>query len=204
MGSSTTPPEPRKKPATRAGVDITEAILTAAETLIAEEGLARFTTNRLGELAGVSVGSLYQYFPNKEAVLAELARRLERRTQAQLLDVLERSADEPLAVVVERVVDVMIAGIGSTRFRRALREAVPSGWALETSAEVDATVRDRLHGELARRADVREGAYALMAWVVGHALEGAIEAMVMGDPAMLESPDVRRELETLVMAYLRR
>ena len=70
---------PRKPPSTRAGADIIESVLAAASQVLDERGLDGFTTNQVAERAGVSIGSLYQYFPNKDALLAELARRLERR-----------------------------------------------------------------------------------------------------------------------------
>jgi AcrR family transcriptional regulator len=52
-----------------------EAILEAAAQILERHGAAALTTNRIAERAGVSIGSLYQYFPNKHAVLAELIRR---------------------------------------------------------------------------------------------------------------------------------
>lgn len=53
-----------------------EAILEATTRILRQDGLAAVNTNRVAELAGVSVGSLYQYFPSREAILAELVRRL--------------------------------------------------------------------------------------------------------------------------------
>ena len=52
-----------------------EAIVHAGARVLADRGWAGFTTNRVAEVAGVSIGSLYQYFPGKEAILAELIRR---------------------------------------------------------------------------------------------------------------------------------
>jgi AcrR family transcriptional regulator len=180
-----------------------EAILTAAEAVIDEGGLAGFTTQRVVDRAGVSVGSLYQYFPSKESILAELARRLERRTQQHLIEIFEQSADVSLDVTAERVVDALLVGIGGLMFRRTLRREVPSGWIEDTSNAVDSDVRTRLEGELARRGDVRDGPYALMAMVIGHAIEGAIEAAVLVDPALAKTPVFRGELVQLVTRYLR-
>jgi len=195
-------PRPRKTRSTRSGEAIIDAILAAAEALIEEDGLEKFTTNRVGERAGVSVGSLYQYFPNKQAILAELNRRLERRVQTQLSELLAACAALPIGQTAERVVDLLLGGIGGLRFRGALQRAVPYGWTDETSTEVDAHIRGSVEAELGRRADVREGPYQLMAWVVAHALEGVIEAVVRSQPALLESPAFRAELIELVTRYL--
>ncbi len=52
-----------------------EAIIEATTRILKREGRAALTTNRIAQVAGVSVGSLYQYFPNKEALLAEVKQR---------------------------------------------------------------------------------------------------------------------------------
>lgn len=109
-------PQPPKPPRTGTGAEIIESILAAAEWVIDREGLPRFTANRVAERAGVSVGALYQYFPNKEAVLAELARRLEQRTREQLLHILDTSRSVPIAATAARVVDVLLDGIGELAF----------------------------------------------------------------------------------------
>ncbi len=51
---------------------LVDAIIQACRQILAEEGAERLTTNRIAEVAGVTIGSLYQYFPNKEAILADL------------------------------------------------------------------------------------------------------------------------------------
>ena len=69
---------PRKAPAQARARQTVEAILEAAVELFSSKGYARTSTNHLAARAGVSVGSLYQYFPNKDAILTTLlARHLE-------------------------------------------------------------------------------------------------------------------------------
>jgi AcrR family transcriptional regulator len=64
--------EPRRKPRQVRAELTRERILTAAAHVFAEHGYAAGTTNRIAERARISIGSLYQYFPNKDAILAEL------------------------------------------------------------------------------------------------------------------------------------
>lgn len=64
--------EPRRKPRQVRAELTRERILTAAAHVFAERGYAGGTTNRIAERARISIGSLYQYFPNKDAILAEL------------------------------------------------------------------------------------------------------------------------------------
>lgn len=63
---------PRKKPLQARSAFTVQAILDAAARVLASHSLDGFNTNRVAEVAGVSVGSLYQYFPNKDALIASL------------------------------------------------------------------------------------------------------------------------------------
>lgn len=63
---------PRKEPIQARSAELVAAILKAAVRVLEREGAARFTTIRVAQAAGVSVGSLYQYFPNKQAILFRL------------------------------------------------------------------------------------------------------------------------------------
>src|SRR6201996_4238210 len=62
----------RKQPKQARSAQLVSDILMAATQVLARDGAHRFTTARVAEKAGVSVGSLYQYFPNKEAILFRL------------------------------------------------------------------------------------------------------------------------------------
>ena len=199
---TTDPPKPPRPPRTGVGVEIVEAILTAAEAVIDEDGMAQFTTNRVAARAGVSIGSLYQYFPNKAAVLAELARRLELRTRAQLGEILHEARTVPVEKTATLVVDAMLYGIGGLGFRRTLLQEVPSSWKDDTSSAVDAEMRAHVETVISDRDDVRPGDRGLMAWVIAHAIEGVVEVTVRTAPEMIGSPGFRTELIELVRRYL--
>ena len=100
-------------------------ILEAAIQVLAEEGAQRFTTARVAEKAGVSVGSLYQYFPNKAAILFRLQTDEWRSTTTLLRGILEDPAKPPL----ERLRTVVHAFVRSeceeAEMRVALADAAP-------------------------------------------------------------------------------
>ena len=73
--SAEVPEAPRKRPTQRRARATVDAILLAAAHILKTEGGEHASTNRIAELAGVSIGSLYQYFPNKESVIAALRER---------------------------------------------------------------------------------------------------------------------------------
>jgi AcrR family transcriptional regulator len=73
--SATTRPKPRKTPRQARSAETVRVILEAAARILESQGLAGFTTNAVAERAGVSIGSLYQYFPSKEALTGALIRQ---------------------------------------------------------------------------------------------------------------------------------
>jgi AcrR family transcriptional regulator len=74
MPSPRTKRTPRKKPAQQRSRETVRAIVTAAARILSRDGYEKTNVNHVAELAGVSIGSLYQYFPSKEALVAEVAR----------------------------------------------------------------------------------------------------------------------------------
>jgi len=86
----------RKQPKQARSTELVAVILEAALHVLAEEGAHRFTTTRVAERAGVSVGSLYQYFPNKAAILFRLQSDEWRQTTDLLGCILEDVNKPPL------------------------------------------------------------------------------------------------------------
>ncbi|MDT7933366.1 MAG: helix-turn-helix domain-containing protein [Sphingomonadaceae bacterium] len=86
----------RKNPKQARSAALVEAVLQAAAQVLANEGAARFTMARVAEAAGASVGSLYQYSPNKAALLFRLQSDEWRETTELLRAILEDSAKPPI------------------------------------------------------------------------------------------------------------
>lgn len=103
------PIEPRKAPRQARAIVTVDAILEAAAHILGRGGLAALTTNAVAERAGVSIGSLYQYFPAKEAILTELIRR-KRQTVLDAMRSAARKADGmPLTQAVDGLIEAGIA-----------------------------------------------------------------------------------------------
>jgi AcrR family transcriptional regulator len=111
---------PRKLPKQARSSELVRAILEAAVRVLRRDGAAGFTTSRVAEQAGVSVGSLYQYFPNKQAILFRLQAE-EWATTADLLDGI--LSDERLAAP-ERLRAAMRAFFRSEYDEVSLRRAL--------------------------------------------------------------------------------
>lgn len=115
----------RKQPRQARSNDLVAAVLEAALQVLAAEGAQRFTTSRVAEKAGVSVGSLYQYFPNKAAILFRLQSDEWRRTTALLCAILEDTARAPLARLRALVHAFVRSECEEAAMRVALHDAAP-------------------------------------------------------------------------------
>ncbi|MGC4024439.1 MAG: TetR family transcriptional regulator [Mesorhizobium sp.] len=115
----------RKQPKQSRSTELVVAILEAAVQVLAEEGAQRFTTARVAEKAGVSVGSLYQYFPNKAAILFRLQSDEWQRTTDQWRAILEDKAQPPLDRLRSLVHAFVRSEIDEAALRVALDDAAP-------------------------------------------------------------------------------
>lgn len=100
---------PKKQPKQARSQATFEAIVEATARVLGTEGRVRLSTNRVAEVAGVSVGSLYQYFPNKEALLTELRRRYDQRFMDRMVRELGQVGRLPLREAVPEFLRFMIA-----------------------------------------------------------------------------------------------
>jgi len=115
----------RKDPKQARSNQLVEAVLDAAVQVLTKEGAQRFTTARVAERAGVSVGSLYQYFPNKAAILFRLQSDEWQRTSALLRGILEDQATPPLARLRRLVHAFIQSECEEAAIRTALSDAAP-------------------------------------------------------------------------------
>src|ERR1700691_69956 len=101
------PTSPRKKPRQQRSQATVECILDATARVLCTTGYDRASTNRIAMSAGVSVGSLYQYFPSKEALVAALVERHVAQMTSLVKGKLAEVATAPLEVAVRTMIDSM-------------------------------------------------------------------------------------------------
>ncbi len=195
---------PRKSPTQERSRATVEAILEAAARVLVQDGYDRFSTNRVAATAGVSIGSVYQYFPSKEAIVGALA----ERTFETELNLIERRliavANAPTGMAVRELIDAIVESHGlDPKLRHAIIAQVPRVGALEKKFDVEDRVARLVKGVLqSRRQEVRPKDLEMSAFILVHAVEAAIHAALAKKPDYLMSRHFREELATLVLNYL--
>lgn len=129
----------RKQPQQARSTELVAAILEAAVQVLAKEGAARFTTARVAEKAGVSIGSLYQYFPNKVAILFRLQSDEWQQTTQMLCRILENLEEPPLDRLRNLVHAFIRSECEEAPMRGALNDAAPLYRDAPQAQEVRAT-----------------------------------------------------------------
>jgi AcrR family transcriptional regulator len=115
----------RKSPLQARSTRLVSDILEAAVRVLGREGARRFTTARVANEAGVSVGSLYQYFPNKEAILFRLQTDEWKQTTELLRRILGDSSRQPLERLRAVVTAFFRSECDEAELRVALGDAAP-------------------------------------------------------------------------------
>ena len=199
---------PRKSPTQDRARETVAAILEAAVDLFSTRGYARTSTNHIARRAGVSVGSLYQYFPNKDAVLtALLARHLGAVESAISTCIpLLRDPAVPLRDGVRRLLELLReVHEADPRLSRAIEQqagqmpVVPEGLAGYKQGHV-ATLEEIL----STRPDVRPGPHALMAVLLAAVTETVSGILVHATPGRFGRDEALDEAVEALSRYVER
>jgi len=180
-----------------------EAILDAAVRVLKRDGVSAITTNRIAEIAGVSIGSVYQYFPDKRAIFIALHRRhveeIDRRIEQTVIAHAAAPLEALLRAMVEAVVEAHSAdpvlhellstqvphrGDGTREFAQRLQGV----FRLAISARTN---------ELGRRRPER------LAFVLAHMLDALGHGAALRRPPELSLAEAKQEAVRAMLTYLK-
>ncbi len=197
---------PRKRPVQRRARTTVEDILRAAAQVFSRHGYAAGTTNRIAERAGISIGSLYQYFPNKDAILVALVEQHITQSTARLFEVLRQTLEQGLNLegTLRRIVEEMVAlHAGHPRLHRVLFEEAPRPPSLRRVLhESEQRLAEATAHFLAANPEVKVRRPEAAAYVVVQLVEGLTHQFVLHPPEALDATTFTEELVALVRAYL--
>lgn len=201
------PATPRRTPRQERSQFTVDAIFEAVARTVATQGEAGLTTNRIAEAAGVSVGSLYQYFPSKEAILSAMLDQHCDRVMLELDALLAQARAESWtpAQQVRRYVRhyLQAFGAGAPQGRALARLS----WQLDYRASMLVSVRgasERLALHLQRMAHDHQLVPPTPAqlFVLTRSFMGAVRAASLEQSPLLDSPEFEHALVELCLASL--
>jgi AcrR family transcriptional regulator len=194
----------RRKPRQRRAQQTVEAILGAVVRILKRESAHAVTTNHIAEVAGVSIGSVYQYFPDKRAIFTALHQRhieeIDRLMETTLVENAGSSLEKLIRALIEAMVDAHTA---DPELYQALFSEVPH------MADETRDFPVRLHGafrlalasrikELKARRDLDKAAF-----VVAHMIDSLSHGAMFRRPQSVSLAAAKEEAVHAVLAYLR-
>lgn len=195
---------PRKVPRQDRSKETVEAILGATALVLKREGYDRASTRRVAEVAGVSVGSLYQSFPNKEALVIALYERHVGDLVSTFEARFEASTQAPLPAAVEDLIGAALElHAVDPELHRVLVEQVPRSGRPDPEEAPETRILELARDFLKRReAEIRPNNPDLAAFVIVEAVEALTHAAVLDHPARLRDEELIQEISTLILSYL--
>jgi AcrR family transcriptional regulator len=195
--------KPRKVPAQSRSKITVDAIFEATIQVLIADGLQRLTTTRVAERAGVSVGTLYQYYPNKQSLLFVVLERHLRRISQSMESAARDSHHKPLKVMVRHVVIAFVAAkTANLDESRALYAVASEIDSVELVVEAGNRINASLAAMLATAADRKIKDPMLTAFYLFSAMVGPARAMLEGGAAASMLQTLAGHLERLCMGYL--
>ena len=193
----------RRQPQQRRARQTVEAILEAVVRIVKREGIAAATTNRVAEVAGVSIGSVYQYFPDKRAMFIALHRQHIEEIDRLINRTIIENAHSSLAGMIQAVVDAMFdAHASNPEYSAVIFSEIPH----RPEGTQDFAVR--LHGvfrlalaarsaEMGRRRDLDVATF-----VVANMMDALAHGAALRRPAGVSVAAAKEEAVRAVVGYL--
>jgi AcrR family transcriptional regulator len=194
---------PRKLPRQARSQATVDALLDATAQVLVERGYARTTTNAVAERAGVSVGSLYQYFPNKDALVAALHERHVQNVLAVMEQQVERHAGTPLVATLTRLVEASVQAHRDGAELHRVLEAQLGHVELHDHDDLDRRVGALLQRLLEdHRDELAVKDLKLAAFTLQHVVHALVHAMVFDRPSGLSLRAATEEIVRVAVGYL--
>jgi AcrR family transcriptional regulator len=194
----------RRKPRQARATETVAAIVEAAAQILEKGGLSGFTTNAVAERAGVSIGTLYQYFADKNALLMALAREEMEKALGEVARALQGEVDPSVEGRIRAMVRAIVHAFrGRQRARKAVIQAIlaqeggialmaPVSAFIARAGEAVGRGPDSLLGPLSRE----------QVFVVSRSLMGVVRAAVLEEQPFLASRGFEDEIVRMIVAYL--
>ena len=194
----------RKIPTQPRSRAMVEALIEATARVLRTEGAEAVSTNRVALVAGVSVGSLYQYFPGRDALIYAVLERQERAQLALMSEALQAPLGGPLPSLVRRVVSTLVHfHRDDPKLTRVLLEQRRRLISLKPLPELEQAFGAVIVAALEARADeLRELPLEIAAFIIQRTVDALAFETVVRRPELLDDPRFEDEIVELILRYV--
>jgi AcrR family transcriptional regulator len=177
---------PRKRPQQQRSRAMVERIVAAGREVLLRDGYDAFSTNRVADRAGISPGSLYQYFPNKAAIVAAVIDRYSDEVADRVAGALTDRLGEFGPAMIRDTADALVEALAANvDLLRVVMEDLPATSNRERRTALEQRVRELVMAYLAARpGTTRSTDHAMTAWVLVMAIENLTVRYVLDEPAI--------------------
>jgi AcrR family transcriptional regulator len=197
------PMNPRKLPRQERARVTVEAILQATTHILTEKGYDQTNTNLIAELAGVSIGSLYQYFPNKESLMVALMEQHSQEIAALVESKLNHLFDDPPEIAIPELVKAVVAVHSiNPRLHQVLSEEIPRSERLKMH-QTDDRIAKLLQEYLKRWRDrLQPQNIEMTVFILSRTVESLCHSAVIEHPQLMRDGKFEQEVSDLMLSYL--
>ena len=182
-----------------------EAILEATTQVLTEKGYNKTNTNLIAERAGVSIGSLYQYFPNKKSLIIALreqhSKEIEELLASKFKDLFDTPPEQAIPQLIKTVIEVHAI---NPRLHQVLSAEIPlSERSQEQIQQTDEHIAKLLRTYLERwRSCINPKNIDMTVFILNCTVESLCHAAVIEHPDFIKDSRFEREVSNLILAYL--
>jgi AcrR family transcriptional regulator len=195
--------EPRKTPVQARSTVTVEAISEATIQVLLSHGAERLTTTRIAERAGVSVGTLYQYYPNKQSLIFAVLEHHLNRVAARVEDACENACQKPLAAMIKEMVEAFVdakmerAEVSVALYRIAADVGGPA-----LIKRINQRLRRSVEAMLETAADIQSPPDKFVIEIMLSAMAGAMRSLLEAGPSPATVRKSREQLVLLCQSYM--
>lgn len=194
----------KKQPKQERSRQIVDSVLTSATRILSKMNLRDVTTNKIAEAAGVGIGSLYDYFPNKKSIVESLIDQRISSAVKDFSDLLEKDPQLPIEQTIEEVLEYLRTDfLERKEFLREIFTLAPESGRMESlyhaRVNVTATLAQHL---LKKHPDLDEDHAQQRAFLAVHGTMGLIESYIMVVPSYFPKENFVSELREFLRSLL--
>ena len=195
--------EPRKTPVQARSTVTVEAISEAAIQVLLSHGADRLTTTRVAQRAGVSVGTLYQYYPNKQSLLFAVLENHLTNVMATVEAACESACHKPLAEMIREMVEAFVgAKMDRADISVALYQVAADVGGPALIKRINQRSRKTVEAMLETASDIKSPPEKFAIGIMLSAMAGAMRSLLEAGPSPAMVRKAREQLVLLCQSYM--